>query len=58
MYLVLIAGIIKWPQVLLIIALLVLFLVFMGVPKAIKEIQQGNKEYKDAREDENDKSKS
>jgi len=56
MLLVIIAGIIKWPQVLLIIALLVLFLVAMGIPKAIKEIQKGQKEYTDARaEDKNQK---
>ena len=57
MFFLLIAGIVKWPQVLLIIALIGLFLVTMGIPKAIKEIQKGNKEYTDARAEENEKSK-
>ncbi len=57
MLFVLIAGIIKWPQVLLILALIVLFLVFMGIPKAVKEIQKGNKEYTDARIEDDEKLK-
>ncbi|HEX4887718.1 MAG TPA: hypothetical protein VFV37_06685 [Luteibaculaceae bacterium] len=43
-----ILGIIQWPQVLLIIGLLVLFVVVMGIPKTIREINNGSKDFKNA----------
>lgn len=49
MFLTIIMAFIGWPQILLIIGLVLLFFVVMRIPKAVKDVQKDNS-FKDARD--------
>lgn len=57
MYLTVFLGIIRWPQVMMIIALVVLFIFGMNIPKQVKEVIKEKPRYNDALSEEKNEKK-
>lgn len=55
MYLSLLLGIIRWPQVILFIGLGILFVVLMKIPDAVRDLLKAKGTYKDAQLEEQHK---
>lgn len=52
MFVSLLLGFIRWPQILMIVGLIVVFIVVMGIPKHVKEIVTPKRDFEDASKDE------